>query len=101
MRALPRSSRWVSVPSTTPMVRSVIISVRLFAGLRERAGSDRVDLEVPDDARAADVLAAMGLQPGQCIVALDREYASSDERVRPEHEVALIPPVSGGSGVVR
>jgi len=77
------------------------ISVRLFAGLRERAGADHVELDLPDDARAADVLAAMGLQPGQCIVALDREYASADERVRPDHEVALIPPVSGGSDVVR
>ena len=77
------------------------ISVRLFAGLRERAGADHVELELPDDARAVDVLRAMGLEPGQCIVALDREYASADERVRPDHEVALIPPVSGGSDVVR
>jgi molybdopterin synthase catalytic subunit len=83
------------------MVRSVKISVRLFAGLRERAGADRVELELPDDARAGDVLAAMGLEPGQCIVALDREYARADERVRPDHEVALIPPVSGGADVVR
>jgi molybdopterin synthase catalytic subunit/molybdopterin converting factor small subunit len=82
------------------MVRGVKISVRLFAGLRERAGSDRVELDLPDDARAADVLAAMGLEPGQCIVALDREYAEADARVTPEHEVALIPPVSGGAGVV-
>ena len=73
------------------------ISVRLFAGLRERAGSDRVELDLPDDARAGDVLAAMGLEPGQCIVALDREYARADERVLPSHEVALIPPVSGGA----
>lgn len=79
------------------MVRSVKISVRLFAGLRERAGADHVDLELPDDARAGDVLAAMGLEPGQCIVALDREYARVDERVLPTHEVALIPPVSGGA----
>jgi molybdopterin synthase catalytic subunit len=79
------------------MVRGVLITVRLFAGLRERAGADRVELELPDDARAADVLAAMGLQPGQCIVALDREYAGPDERVTPAHEVALIPPVSGGA----
>jgi molybdopterin synthase catalytic subunit/molybdopterin converting factor small subunit len=75
----------------------VKISVRLFAGLRERAGADRVELELPDDARAGDVLAAMGLEPGQCIVALDREYARADERVLPSHEVALIPPVSGGA----
>src|SRR3954463_16077310 len=101
MRALPRSSRWVSVPSTTPMVRGVKITVRLFAGLRERAGSDHVELELPDDARARDVLSAMGLQPGQCIVALDREYARADARVTPQHEVALIPPVSGGAGPVR
>jgi molybdopterin synthase catalytic subunit len=80
----------------------VKISVRLFAGLRERAGADRVELELPDDARAGDVLAAMGLAPGQCIVALDREYARADERVLPTHEVALIPPVSGGAeGVVK
>jgi molybdopterin synthase catalytic subunit/molybdopterin converting factor small subunit len=79
----------------------VRISVRLFAGLRERAGSDRVELDLPDDARASDVLAAMGLEPGQCIVALDREYAELDAAVRPEHEVALIPPVSGGAGPVR
>jgi len=79
----------------------VKITVRLFAGLRERAGADRVELDLPDDARAADVLAAMGLQPGQCIVALDREYAAPDAPVRVEQEVALIPPVSGGASAVR
>src|SRR4029079_8531819 len=80
-----------------PCVR---ISVRLFAGLRERAGADHVELDLPDDARAVDVLRAMGLEPGQCIVALDREYAEADARVLPSHEVALIPPVSGGAGIV-
>jgi molybdopterin synthase catalytic subunit len=83
------------------MVRSVLIKVRLFAGLRERAGSDHIELELPDDARAGDVLAAMDLRPGQCIVALDMEYASPDEPIRADHEVALIPPVSGGEGPVR
>jgi molybdopterin synthase catalytic subunit len=75
--------------------------VRLFAGLREREGADHVELDLPDDARAADVLAALGMQPGQCIVALDREYAPADAPVRADQEVALIPPVSGGSDVVR
>src|SRR3954467_596072 len=83
------------------MVRGVIITVRLFAGLRERAGSDHIELDLPDDARASDVLAAMDLLPGQCIVALDMEYASPDEPVRAGQEVALIPPVSGGAGPVR
>src|SRR3954453_3916334 len=83
------------------MVRGVIITVRLFAALRERAGADHVELDLPDDARAADVLAAMDLRPGQCIVALDMEYASPDEPVRAGREVALIPPVSGGESPVR
>jgi len=79
----------------------VKISVRLFAGLRERAGASHVELEVPDDAVVRDVLKAMDLAPGQCVVALNREYAPADARVLATDEVALIPPVSGGAGAVR
>src|SRR5919202_1893840 len=80
------------------------VSVRLFAGLRERAGTDRLEVELPDDARVADVLAAMASTPvgalrdRECVVAVNREYASADEPVRAGDEVALVPPVSGGSG---
>jgi molybdopterin synthase catalytic subunit len=85
----------------------VRISVRLFAGLRERAGSDRVEVELPEGASVRDLLAAMGdtpvgaLRPGQCVVALNREYARADERVGEGDEVALVPPVSGGDATVR
>ena len=80
------------------------VSVRLFAGLRERAGTDRLEVELPDDARVADVLAAMAgtpvgeLRPRECVVAVNREYATPDEPVRAGDEVALVPPVSGGAG---
>ncbi len=80
------------------------VSVRLFAGLRERAGTDRLEVELPDDARVADVLAAMAatpvgaLRPRECVVAVNREYATADEPVRAGDEVALVPPVSGGAG---
>jgi molybdopterin converting factor subunit 1 len=83
------------------------VSVRLFAGLRERAGADRLEVELPEDARVADVLAAMAstpvgaLGPRECVVAVNREYASADEPVRAGDEVALVPPVSGGGGPVR
>src|SRR5919197_2263810 len=83
------------------------VSVRLFAGLRERAGSDRLEVELPDDARVADVLAAMAstpvgaLRPRECVVAVNREYADADEPVNAGDEVALVPPVSGGAGTVR
>jgi MoaE-MoaD fusion protein len=79
----------------------VKVSVRLFAGLRERAGSDHVAVELPDGASVADLLAQMGLRPGQCVVALNREYAPASATIGADDEVALIPPVSGGSGPVR
>jgi molybdopterin synthase catalytic subunit len=81
----------------------VQVSVRLFAGLRERAGTDRLEVELPDDARVSDVLAAMAgtpvgaLRPRECVVAVNREYATADQPVRAGDEVALVPPVSGGA----
>jgi molybdopterin synthase catalytic subunit len=83
------------------------ISVRLFAGLRERAGAEHVDVELPDGASVGDLLAAMAgtpvgaLRPGQCVVAINREYARAGELVGEGDEVALIPPVSGGDDTVR
>jgi molybdopterin synthase catalytic subunit len=79
----------------------VNVSVRLFAGLRERAGRERIEVELPDGAVVRDLLAAMALQPGQCVVAINREYARADEPIAAGDEVALIPPVSGGEGPVR
>ena len=53
----------------------MVVTVRLFAGLRERAGSDRVEVELPDGAVVADLLAAMEVAPRSCVVAINREYA--------------------------
>jgi MoaE-MoaD fusion protein len=88
-------------------IAPVLVSVRLFAGLRERAGTDRLEVELPDGARVADVLAAMAgtpvgeIKPRECVVAVNREYADADEPVNAGDEVALVPPVSGGAGPVR
>jgi MoaE-MoaD fusion protein len=85
----------------------VRVSVRLFAGLRERAGADRIEVDLPEGARVADVLAAMAatpvgeLRPRECVVAVNREYAGADAPVRAGDEVALVPPVSGGADAVR
>lgn len=78
-----------------------MITVRLFAGLRERAGRDRVQLELPEEAVVGDVLKAMGVGPRECVVALNREYADPGDSVREGDEVALVPPVSGGAPVAR
>ena len=79
----------------------MLVSVRLFAGLRERAGASHVDVELPDDATVADLLAAMELAPRSCVAAINREYADAATRIAPGDEVALVPPVSGGDGAVR
>src|SRR5215218_8408565 len=75
----------------------MVVTVRLFAGLRERAGRDRVEVELPDGAVVADLLAAMDVAPRSCVVAINREYADERARVSPGDEVALVPPVSGGA----
>jgi molybdopterin synthase catalytic subunit len=79
------------------MIDSVQITVRLFAGLRERAGTAR--LVVDDVGRVGDVWAKLGLgdEPGGLLYAVNREYARPDDPLRDGDEVALIPPVSGGA----
>jgi molybdopterin converting factor subunit 1 len=75
------------------------IRVRLFAGLRERAGSDIVELELPDGATVADALARLGalVTDASAVMAVNREYAGPDSPLHEGDEVALIPPVSGGA----
>ncbi|MDQ1741502.1 MAG: MoaE-MoaD fusion protein [Pseudonocardiales bacterium] len=79
----------------------MVVTVRLFAGLRERAGRDRVAVELPDGATVSDLLVAMDVAPRSCVVAINREYAGERALVRAGDEVALVPPVSGGAGIVR
>ncbi len=75
------------------------VRVSLFAGLRERAGAGEIDLELPDGARVRDVLAELhGLTAGVPVVmAVNHEYADVDRPLTAGDELALIPPVSGGS----
>jgi MoaE-MoaD fusion protein len=73
------------------------VTVRLFAGLRELAG--RPSFELEDVATVADVWPRLGLgdEPGGLLYAVNREYVSVDHTLADGDEVALIPPVSGGS----
>ena len=75
------------------------VRVRLFAALRERAGTDQVDLELPDGALVRDALAQIGwLTDGiPVVMAVNQEYAETGAVLHAGDEVALIPPVSGGS----
>jgi MoaE-MoaD fusion protein len=75
------------------------ISVRLFAGLRELAGTGRQELEFPDVASVSDVWPALGLgpEPAGLLYAVNRAYADRETELSEGDEVALIPPVSGGA----
>jgi MoaE-MoaD fusion protein len=77
----------------------VRVSVRLFAGLREWAGVGKRELELPEEARISDVWAALELgdEPSGLLYALNQGYASREQPLADGDEVALIPPVSGGS----
>jgi molybdopterin synthase catalytic subunit len=76
----------------------VNVRVRLFAALRERAGSGSLELELPDGAVVGDVWPALELgdEPPGLLFALNRSYTESGVRLSSGDEVAVIPPVSGG-----
>jgi molybdopterin synthase catalytic subunit len=76
----------------------VEVTVRLFAVLRERAGSGSVTLSLPEGARVRDALDSLaGLAEGiPLVMAVNREYASEEQVLDAGDELALIPPVSGG-----
>jgi MoaE-MoaD fusion protein len=78
----------------------VRITVRLFAGLRERAGVARLELD--GVARVDDVWARLDLgdEPAGLLYAVNREYVERGTSLQDGDEVALIPPVSGGAFLI-
>jgi molybdopterin synthase catalytic subunit/molybdopterin converting factor small subunit len=82
------------------------LTVRLFAMLREQAGSDSVEIELPEGATAADALDALRSIPGlddldrlPLRLAVNREYADPGRELADGDELAAVPPVSGGDEV--
>ena len=81
----------------------MLVTLRLFARLRELSGKSELRVDVPDgaDARAVwngltaeyPVLAPYG---GSVSCAVNEEYARLTTRLKDGDEVAFLPPVSGG-----
>ncbi len=81
------------------------VTLLLFAGAREAAGRARDEIDVAPGATAGDVKAAavarfpaLAELATALQVAVDREIVPPETPVRPGAEVALLPPVAGGSG---
>ena len=74
------------------------VSIRLFAGLRERAGTGARELDLADGAKVADVWGELELgdEPPGLLYAVNKTYAAPDAELFDGDVVALIPPVSGG-----
>jgi molybdopterin synthase catalytic subunit len=87
----------------------MVLQVRLFAVLRERAGRDSLEIEVAEGATVAEALRALAaeseplaaaLEAMPVVMALNRSYVSEEATLSAGDELALIPPVSGGSDPV-
>jgi molybdopterin converting factor small subunit len=76
------------------------VTVRLFAGLRERAGTGKV--EVDGVVRVEDVWAQLSLgdEPPGLLYAVNRAYVEATHELHDGDEVAVIPPVSGGAFLI-
>ncbi|GAB4476087.1 MAG: molybdenum cofactor biosynthesis protein MoaE [Anaerolineae bacterium] len=81
------------------------VTIRLFATLRDRAGVSQITLDLSEGATVAQMLEQLvGQHPAldvplrHAIVALDEEFAFPETPLHDGAEVAIFPPVSGGSG---
>lgn len=84
------------------------VNVRLFAVLRELAGRESLELDLPDGATVDDAMAALAERPElagalgrmRVVMAVNRDYAEGGTPLGAGDELALIPPVSGGGAEV-
>jgi MoaE-MoaD fusion protein len=81
------------------------VRVLFFGGLKDLAGKSNDLLDLPEGALVRDVLAhylsevpRMKESLASLAVAVNQEYAGAETGLKSGDEVALLPPVSGGSG---
>jgi molybdopterin synthase catalytic subunit len=83
-----------------------MISVKLFAILKDRAQKDELLLELAAGT-VSDVLEQVTqvcpvlsdfIKPGRIMVSVNQEFVKKDATIKDGDEIALMPPFSGGSG---
>ena len=80
------------------------VTIRLFASLREKAGTSKLTLSVPEGTNVQQLLSLIQAEKLELegatkgvLVAVNHEYASADTIITELDDLALIPPVSGGA----
>jgi molybdopterin converting factor small subunit len=78
------------------------VTVQLFASYAELLGASTIELSIAPNSTVNDLLSRIRLLPGASMlpaaprIAVNRSFASADQRIQPNDEIALIPPVAGG-----
>ena len=80
------------------------LKIRLFATLKDQVGSPQIEIELPDSSTVEQMLTAVAadypkLVPAlpTALVAVNKAFASIHTPIHAGDEVAIFPPVSGGS----
>ena len=89
-----------------PYNRAMHVHIRLYASYREQAGRDHVDVAVADGGTVAEAIASLVSEaPGlprdfkPHLIAVNDEFANLAYPLSDGDEVAMYPPVSGGTDV--
>lgn len=79
------------------------VTTLFFATYRELAGTDELQVDLPDGSTVADLIdhvrserPGLSSLPATVAVAVNREYATHERELTEADEVAFIPPVAGG-----
>lgn len=75
------------------------VTVKFFAQLREEQGQSELQLEISNETTVAQVWALAcpnRLLSSRILMAVNKEYASSETQIYDGDEVAFFPPVTGG-----
>jgi len=70
--------------------------VLLFGPLRDKYGSSRMTVEMPENSTVEALLQQLGINPDLVKVAVNGEIVQISEQLHTQSEIALLPPVSGG-----
>jgi molybdopterin converting factor subunit 1 len=91
------------ISSGNDKINKVQVKLLFFASLKDIVGSRRLQLDVPEGATVADVLASLEASYPRIkqyrsvvLTAVNEEYADQLTAIHDGDEVAIFPPVSGG-----